>query len=357
MAVSNAFQQASLPVIGTHDGTFHCDEALACGLLKHTAAFHAASICRTRATDALNQCQVVVDVGGVYDPALQRYDHHQKEFHGTMETAKRKYHTRLSSAGLIYKHFGLELLRSYCDECLKVGRLKKAINDSQMLIIFDRVYKIFVEHIDGIDNGVDAFSVADPSHHKDVELRKNYILSSTLSDRIGRLGPRWPEPQTKDSENSAFVAAMELATIEFFEIVDEAACSWFAARDCVQVAVDGAASVHPSQQIVVLRTEGVPWKDHVMDLEEEGGFVGRTLFVLYPDTSGNWRVQTVPKEAGGFANRKSLPWRGLRDEKLVEASKIPGSFFVHVTGFIGGARTYEGALAMATYALTCGPDE
>lgn len=45
-------------------------------------------------------------------------------------------------------------------------------------------------------------------------------------------------------------------------------------------------------------------------------------------------------------------WRGLRDEKLSEVAGIPGCVFVHASGFIGGAVTYEGVLEMARKSLT-----
>ena len=35
-------------MVATHDGKFHCDEALACGLLRHTNKFRGCSILRTR---------------------------------------------------------------------------------------------------------------------------------------------------------------------------------------------------------------------------------------------------------------------------------------------------------------------
>lgn len=54
-----------------------------------------------------------------------------------------------------------------------------------------------------------------------------------------------------------------------------------------------------------------------------------------------------------FESRKALPaqWRGLRDDELSRESGIPGGVFVHMSGFIGGSQTYEGALAMAKAAL------
>ncbi len=64
--------------IGTHDGKFHCDEALACYMLRRLPEYSNASVIRTRNPNILDKCVVVVDVGGVYDPSSHRYDHHQR---------------------------------------------------------------------------------------------------------------------------------------------------------------------------------------------------------------------------------------------------------------------------------------
>ena len=56
---------------------------------------------------------------------------------------------------------------------------------------------------------------------------------------------------------------------------------------------------------------------------------------------------------GRFESRKALPaaWRGLRDEELSKESGIDGCVFVHISGFIGGNKTYDGVLDMARKAL------
>ncbi|MGH0180566.1 UNVERIFIED_CONTAM: hypothetical protein FKN15_004571 [Acipenser sinensis] len=64
--------------IGTHNGTFHCDEVLACFLLKQLPEYKDAEIVRTRDPALLSECDVVVDVGGEFDPKRHRYDHHQR---------------------------------------------------------------------------------------------------------------------------------------------------------------------------------------------------------------------------------------------------------------------------------------
>ena len=68
----------SVKQIGTHDGTFHCDEVLACSLLKMLPEYKDAGIIRSRKPETLEGCDIVVDVGGVYDETKHRYDHHQR---------------------------------------------------------------------------------------------------------------------------------------------------------------------------------------------------------------------------------------------------------------------------------------
>ncbi len=107
-------------------------------------------------------------------------------------------------------------------------------------------------------------------------------------------------------------------------------------------------AVHPSGKIVIL-THFAPWKSHLYELP--GG--DEVLYVLYQDSGKSWRVQCVPESEGSFVSRKPLPaeWRGVRDDVLSQLAEIPGCIFVHASGFIGGAASREGALAMAVKAL------
>ena len=58
---------------GTHhwhpQRAFHCDEALGCFLLKRTKLLKDAEVVRSRDPAVLKDCNVVIDVGGVYDPS------------------------------------------------------------------------------------------------------------------------------------------------------------------------------------------------------------------------------------------------------------------------------------------------
>merc|ERR1712034_204466 len=101
---------------------------------------------------------------------------------------------------------------------------------------------------------------------------------------------------------------------------------------------------------------GVPWKEHLFELEKENGLEGpdnNILYAIYTDQNGMWRIQCVPVRAKSFENRLSLPaqWRGVRDADLEAVSGIKGATFVHAGGFIGGASTREGVMQMVEESL------
>jgi uncharacterized UPF0160 family protein len=255
-------------VIGTHDGSFHCDEALAVSMLKSLPEYKDALVLRTRNPAELALCNIVVDVGAVYDAATHKYDHHQREFTGTLEG----YSTKLSSAGLVYKHFGRRVIQSILE-----SDSEELVPDAFVDICFDKTYQNFMEHIDAIDNGV---AVADG------ELK--YRISSTLSNRVGSLNMNWNEPQTPLLVDERFVDAMMLTFTEFCSHVLDLWKVWWPARVVVQRAFDNRHSMHASGRVMVLE-QCCPWKDHLFEIE--GAAAGEVLYVLYQDTGGSWRIQ------------------------------------------------------------------
>ncbi|XP_075447934.1 MYG1 exonuclease [Ascaphus truei] len=319
--------------IGTHNGTFHCDEALACYLLRRLEQYRDAEVVRTRDPQLLSQCDVVVDVGGEYDPSRHRYDHHQRSFSESMHSLHpdKPWATKLSSAGLVYAHFGSQILAAI---------LGTEEGDPIIPVLYDKMYENFVEEIDAVDNGIS---------QSDGEQR--YNVTSTLSSRVGHLNPRWNEPE-QDTE-AGFKKAMDLTGTEFVSRLDFYHRSWLPARAQAEEALRNRFQVDDSGMVIVLAQGGCPWKEHLFQLEKEQNLEKDIKFVLYPDQNAKWRVQCVPAGPHTFQNRLSLPedWRGVRDAELSSLSGIPGCIFVHASGFIGGNETREGALEMARQAL------
>ncbi len=88
--------------IATHNGSFHADDLFACATLK--LLYSDATIIRTRDQALLDPADIVLDIGGVYDPEKKRFDHHQKGGAGIRENG-----ILYASFGLIWKHFGMQL--------------------------------------------------------------------------------------------------------------------------------------------------------------------------------------------------------------------------------------------------------
>lgn len=272
---------------------------------------------------------MVVDVGSVYDPDNHRYDHHQIEFNDFFDD---KHTTRLSSAGLVYKHFGRRVLKKICGD---------AISDENLEKIYQKVYDNFIEGIDGIDNGVRLYPQG---------ITPAYKVTTDLSSRIGWLNPLWNEPD--DDIDERFQKAIQVAGNDLTECILYLYRGWLPARTIVEYAIDKRFDIHPSGEIILLSSP-CPWKDHLEIIEAEKGIEGVLKYVLFPDAKKGYRVQCVSVSNTSFENRLSLPqpWRGKRDEELSEISGIPGCIFVHASGFIGGNQTYENALQMAVVSL------
>ncbi|KAM9322426.1 MYG1 exonuclease-like [Pholidichthys leucotaenia] len=326
-------ENMSAKKIGTHNGTFHCDEVLACFFLKQLPEYKDAEIIRTRDPEKLAECDIVVDVGGEFDPTKHRYDHHRRTFTETFHSlcSEKPWVTKLSSAGLVYVHFGHRLL-------VELTQLKPT--DRELEVLYDKIYENFVEEVDAIDNGI-----------SQCDGEPRYTVSTTLSTRVSHLNPRW-NSKDQDTEEG-FKKALKLVEDEFLDRLDYYKNSWMPARVLVWEAIQNRAHNDSSGEIIMFTEGGYPWKEHLLELEKKNNVDPPIKFVIYPDQNRQWRVQCVPAGRNTFENRLSLPeeWRGLRDEALSEVTGIKDCIFVHAGGFIGGHKTLVGALEMARKAL------
>ncbi|CAG8491568.1 3681_t:CDS:10 [Paraglomus brasilianum] len=317
-------------VIGTHDGQFHCDEALAVFMLKRTAAFKESNVIRTRDSEQLAKCDVIVDVGGVYNPSTMRFDHHQRGF---FETFNDKRTIKLSSAGLIYKHFGKEIIAT---------QLGLEVADSKVAILYDKIYEDFIEALDAVDNGINQYPSEIPAKYKE---------TTTLPSRVATFNPWWN--RTDVDVNKQFIKASEMAGSEFIDKIEYLGKAWLPAREIVIKSFEKRFEYDKLGRIMIL-SQHCPWKEHLFNIEEETKvtFDTRPLYIIY-HSSNSWRVQAVPAALNLFDSRKPLPeaWRGLRDAELSERAGVKDCTFVHMSGFTGGNATLEGVLEMAKKAL------
>jgi len=119
-------------IIATHNGPFHADDVFGVAILQ---LIHPnATIVRTRDPDELAKADIRLDVGKKYDPETGDFDHHQQEGAGA-----RKNGIPYASSGLIWKHYGMQLVES-----------QEA---------FDHIDEKIIQPMDASDIGVDTYEV------------------------------------------------------------------------------------------------------------------------------------------------------------------------------------------------------
>ena len=282
--------------IATHNGNFHADDVFSIAALKNI--FPVFNLVRTRDLEVIGKADVVIDVGGIYDPETGRFDHHQRGGAGERENG-----IPYSSFGLVWKKYGLEICGGNQDVANSV--------DSSLVSTIDA---IDCGHAEGVSKGI------------------------SLSQTISMFNPTWEEESHYDVCFDEAVAFASRVLTRFIA----SASGGISAKSIVAKAIEQAED----PRVIVLE-QYTPWKRTVHALSEDA------LFMVYPSDSGQWRIQTVPVEPGSFENRKSLPkaWAGLSDKALQDATQLDDAMFCHNGLFIGGAASFESTMKMAAMAL------
>lgn len=275
-------------IVATHDGPFHADDVMAFALLRTFVASNARAV-RTRDPERIARADAVIDVGGVYDPASLRFDHHQQDYTGPR-----------SAAGMVL------------DWLAATDRI-----DGELA---SRLRSSVVDYLDDVDNGRRAPDPGVPCFPRIVDALN--------------------QPATAHAEyDIAYMSAVAVAEAYLRGLAAELE-KVREARAVVRAAM--AAAEAEGTQVIEL-TEYVPWKEAYF---EAGGGSHPTAFVLHPSTDGSWRVVAIPPRLGDFGQKVSLPeaWAGLTDEELAAVTGVPGSVFCHKNRFIAVFRTREAAV-------------
>jgi uncharacterized UPF0160 family protein len=314
--------------IGTHSGPFHADDVLAVAII--TLAKYSEGtpqIVRSRDPKVLAECQVLVDVGGVYDFSQSKFDHHQKGGAGVRENG-----IPYSSAGLVWAHFGTFAVERALPKYDNWSRpwekgLKIEINE-----IVDLVDQELIQQVDSLDCGVGSRILKDDLEHV------------TFSDVISQFNPNWYEGVDSAAMplfDNRFKEAVSFA-VEHLTRVIRSVYGKILARSTAETAIEQALD----QGKIVTLDQFAPVMEHVCNNSQVA------LYLVFPQGE-DWLVQCVPPKMGSFAQRQPLPesWAGLRGAELAAVCGVSDAVFTHNGRFIGGARSKEGAIEMARKAV------
>lgn len=308
-------------VIVTHNGKFHADDAWAVAVLH--ILFPDAGIVRTRDPAIIEAADFAVDVGGIWDPATGRFDHHQKGFDGARATG-----VPYASAGLVWREYGAR-----CVAALAAGHVGHQLSEDKAR---EMAYAIDADVVQYLDLS-------------DVGAAKNAPGGYGLSAVISGFNPNWLDEQRLGYGAAAeafrlaeFRRAMALLTDVLINSVKYRVGAMLAVEQVRQSeALEGG-------RLLFLKNSALPWTQLV---RKE---MPKVLFVISHSLSeGRYLLHTVPMSAESFQARADLPaaWAGLRDAGLAAVTGVADATFCHNGRFIAAAKSYEGAYAMALQAL------
>ena len=282
----------------THSGSFQADDIFAVAIL--LLAVGESEVVRTRDKDQIALADYVVDVGMIYDPAQNRFDHHQPGGAG-----ERPNGIPYASCGLVWKEFG---------EMLAGGKEEADLIDTNLM-----------QPLDAHDNGV---AIAD---YRFKGVRAYSIVDFFYSFRVS----------LHESEEELYKIFMELVTIARNLLIREISKAKLVMES--EDKVKEAFRTSTDKRIVIL-SEHLPWR-RVLSKEPEA------KFVVYPRNDGRWGVGTVMDN--DYTPRQPLPitWAGKTDEDLQEITGVTDAVFCHRGLFMALAESKEGAIKLAKLAL------
>lgn len=325
---ANKIGPMNITTIATHSGTFHADDVFGVGLLMGVFPSH--TLIRTRKQELIEAADFVVDVGGVWDAATGRFDHHQRGFEGARPAHEVGGTTvpgvGYASAGLVWTAYGAAYVQAWA------SAHGHKLDAQAVASVVGSIDHSLVQYLDIVDTGQGDVSPG--------------IFG--LSSLIAQLNTHWLEEQGLDNtaraqlQETRFREAIAI-TRKFLDHAISKKVAQLRAMDTVRNAprLLGGRVLH-------LAEGGMPWT-HVVVAE-----MPEVMFVIYPDSDGNqYQIKTVPVTAGSFTARMDLPksWAGRRDAELAAVSGVADSVFCHLNLFIGGARSFEGAVKLAELAL------
>lgn len=285
----------------THNSKFHADDVFSTVVLRKL--YPDMHLTRTRDSEIIAAADIAYDLGGVYDHAARRYDHHQIGARKRADTG-----ITYSAFGLIWDHYGLR----YCEGDEEIWRY---IDD------------VFVRGIDADDNGLT------PSHPD------MYAPEFTVPQIIRQLNPLAGSDEDYDEQ---FAKAEDLAKGMLERMHDRIKSEYKDARD-----VRVAQAKSPDPQYAEL--------DHAIVMNDFVSEIDELNYLLFPDGANNgiWRLYAVNVPNEKYAIKRPFPkeWAGLRDEDLMRLTGVPDASFCHKNQFLVVARSREGVLALLEKAL------
>lgn len=301
--------------IVTHGVNFHNDDLFATAVVMLMLDSIGEKYKFTRVKDfnpkSWQDADYVYDIGRIYDPKRNRFDHHQEGGAGERENG-----IPYASFGLVWKKFG------------------KKLSGSQE--VADYVDRKLVQPIDAEDNGVELYE----------KLKFEKVGPFVFQDYIYLLSEK-----ASNAYEEGNVKAFDKMFNKLLPVVKELILTLIEKGKYKAVARKKAEALmkKAKDKRVIIMNEFVGFD--FSDFPEP-------LVTIYPDRrrKGSWCAKTVKKEdrKDSFQARMYFPkeWAGKSEDEFAAISGVPDAYFCHNARFLMVAKSKEGILALVKKALS-----
>ena len=314
----------STVTILTHDGRFHADDVTAVSLL--TTHFESigiqTNVRRSRDVKLFDQCDILVDVGEVYNPSKLRFDHHQKDCD---ETYTETTSIPLSSVGMVWKHYGEDLVEHYID-----NHTDKSLDHNGIKELTDSIYFKIIQEIDASDNGVPMVTGGHRNYWSNLNLPS--IISSMNSD---------DSEQLEAFQNAVSVAG-KIINIKFKEIIN----NYFIHLEDLKIVENIVGGIKEGgKEYIYLEQNIVTIYKCLSKLDP-----GYRIKYLIIKNNNNYTVKTRSRKGEMFVNI-----RDIATEKVLRDEIGNDLIFVHKKLFIAKTKTLESAKKVVGLSISYRP--
>ncbi len=305
-------------LITTHGGKPHTDDvcgvatvglAVTIGILPYSGY----EIQRVRNTNSKQTYKsgIAIDVGRIFDPENDRFDHHQEDFDGVRENG-----VPYASFGLVWKKYGEEICQYFIDTYY--SQLQYELDAREVMDSFD---ERLVQPIDNADvNGKEGemFGMRDYTIQRIV---RSYDYNGKSHDKtfVEDLVPLF----------------MNIIRNEIRKKIENSHDA-----KTVRVVLEEGNTFCEGRALFLPRK--LPFKRELAETDVE--------VVVYSE-AGQWRALVTAEPSG--MNKVLFPkeWRGLAKDEFEVASGVVDANFCHRAGFTIGASTKDAIVELVSLAL------
>lgn len=333
--------------IAVHNGKFHLDDLMAIAIIKAANFRDNFEIERTRNRQIIDDSDFAVDVGEVYDPERNRFDHHQNDPNLIRENG-----FKYAASGLVWKKFGNKIIKSVINTLnFSIGMKNNTLptNEAKNFLIFDN------NEIDKMCNTIDEKLILLIDRYDNGEVTDLPIDSLQLTNFIRILNLTATETESLSVSNKEYAERGKfdkaLSIVEtflnsyIFSIINSFV---------YKKKIDEILSRDRENKNILVLDEPLGWIKGVLDYNEGKSVKEKIKFVIFTAKTGEYRVQCVPvNKEEAYSKLVPFPkeWGGLRDNELIEKVGRDDVLFCHANLFIAGCKTLETAIFIAEKVL------